>query len=477
MDDNIENLDEIEEIEEIGENDPDFSRNPVQYPPILHYYSFFLGQLISILGSGIVSFSLIWWIAVESGSALYLSFASFLVFGTKVIISPIAGVFADRWNRKTIIFTMDLLQALNTLVMIGLFFSQQAQIWNILLLMGIGSGFAAFQDPTVNAIIPVMVPKKNLSRINSLIYFSTFIMRMIGPMIGALLLSLWSINQILWLDCISFVIAAVPLLFISIPHVAKNNQKDGKSEKSREEGMPEELGMSKESRMSGMSGKLKVFKIEFKEGLKIIKIAGILGLTLVFPFSNLLETPKNILTPILFSDIYKSGPIIFAIVIAAAQLTAALTSLTLSFIKIPDKIPRQKIIVFGLIGIFTGSLIMIIPSEVPIGGQLGWKVVFLVSGAILMGFCSPIVNITMQTIVQKLVPPEKLGRVEGVNSALSLSLIPVGTLLTGFISELIGVRPIILYSGIIAICGIIIFYYATDFSNIDEKLSQLELES
>ena len=450
-------------MDENIENDTSISK--ISYPPILHYYSFFFGQLISILGSEIVRFSLIWWIAVESESSWYLALATFLVYGAKVLIFPIAGVFADRWNRKAIIFTMDLLQALNTLVMIGLFFFQQVHIWNILLLMGIDSSFAAFQDPTVNAIIPVMVPKKNLSRINSLIYFSTFIMKMIGPMIGALFLSIWSINQILWLDCISFVIAAVPLIFISIPNVTKNCLEGGKSEKSRKSGMSGKLGKL---------GKLKTFWVEFKEGLKIIRIAGILGLTLVFPFSNLLETPKNILIPILFSDVYQSGPLIFAVVIAAAQLTAAFTSLTLSIKKVPDKIPRQKIIVFGLIGIFTGSLIMIIPSEVPIGGQLGWKVVFLVFGAILMGMCSPIVNITMQTIAQKLIPLEKLGRVEGVSSALSLSLIPLGTLFTGFIAELIGVRPLILYSGLIAICGIIIFYYATDLSKIDEKLAQIK---
>lgn len=395
-------------------------------------------------------FSLIWWIAVESQSSWYLALATFLVYGAKVFISPIGGVFADRWNRKAIIFTMDLLQALSTLVMISLFIFQQAELWNILLLMGVNSGFAAFQNPTVNAIIPVMVPKKNLNKINSLIYFSTYIMRMIGPMIGALILSQWSIAQILWLDCASFLIATLPMIFISIPHVAKIENKD-----------------------KDKNGKIRIFIGDFKEGLKIIKIAGILGLSLVFPFSNLLETPKNILIPLLISDIYDGGPLIFAMVLIGAQLATVLTSFILSMKNIPDKIPRQKIIVFGLIGIFLGSLIMIIPSEIPFGSQLGWKAIFLIFGGVLMGICSPIINITMVTIVQKLVPLEKLGRVEGVSSALSLSLIPLGTLLTGFFAELIGIRLLILLSGIIAICGMIIFYYGTDLSKIDEKLSKL----
>ncbi|MHA1745492.1 MAG: MFS transporter [Promethearchaeota archaeon] len=327
---------------------------------------FFLGQLISILGSEIVRFSLIWWIAVESESSWYLSLAAFLVYGVRVLISPIAGVFADRWNRKAIIFITDLLQALSSFAMIGLFVFQLASLGNILLLMGVSSGLAAFQDPPVNAIIPVMVPPQNLDKINSLRYFTTYTMRMLGPMIGALLLSQWSIDQILWLDFASFILATIPLVFISIPRVAKMKQSE--------------------------DGKPRKFWGEFKEGLTIIKLVGILGLTLVFPFSNLLETPKNVLFPLLISDIYQGGPITLAAIILAAQLTTALTSFILSIRAIPNKIPRQKIVVFGLIGIFLGSLIMIIPADIAPGDVLGWKIGFLLFGISLMGFCSPIIN-------------------------------------------------------------------------------------
>ena len=424
------------------------------FPPIFHYYSFFSGQLISILGSEIVRFTLIWWITVETASSWYLSLAAFLTYGVKALISPISGVFADRWNRKKIIFIMDLLQSLCSILMIAFFFFNIAEIWNILLLMAISSSFAAFQDPTVNAIIPVMVPKDNLSRINSLIYFSTFIMRMIGPMLGALLLSIWSINQIIWLDFISFIMATIPLIFISIPHLTKIEDNETV------------INTKKKSRN---------FLGEFKEGVKIIKSAGILGITMVFPFTNLLETPKNILMPLLISKTYNTGALIFASIIMTAQMASALTSLTLTLKNIPDKVPRQKIVVLGLIGIFLASLIMIIPEEIQEGTQMGWQLIFLFIGIALMGICSPIVNITVSTVIQKLVPSEKLGRVNGVSSALSLSLMPLGTLFTGYIAENIGIRLIILCSGLIAICGITIFYFTSDLSNIDKNLAKTDL--
>lgn len=451
-----------------------FPQDRHQYPPLYHYYSFFFGQLVSILGSKIVSFSLIWWIAIQSDSAWYLSLASFLVFGVKVLISPIAGVFADRWDRKIIIFTTDLLQAVCSLLMIALFFFHHAFLWNVLLLMGISSGFAAFQDPTVNAIIPTMVPQKHLSNINSFIYFSTYVMQMLGPILGALLLSRWSIAQILWLDSISFVIAVFPLIFITIPKVSNNNEKTSSPlETLNHPNIPSSPENSNPIKISSM----RKFWADFKEGLTIIKAAGILGLTLVFPFSNFLETPKNVLIPLLISDIYQGGPIIFASLMVAAQLTTAFTSLGLSLWKIPDTVPRQKIIVIGLIGIYLGSLLMIVPAQVLPAEKLGLNLIFLIIGVMMMGICSPIINITMMTIIQKLVPPEKLGRVEGVSGALSVSLIPIGTLLTGWIADLIGIRLIIFLSGIIAIAGMIIFYYTTDLSKLDEKLAKKACEN
>ena len=80
------------------------------------------GQQFSLLGSGIVGFVIAWWITIETQSAIFLSIAVFLIFLPQVIVTPFAGVLADRMNRKTIIFMVDSLQAVLTFVLFLLFF-------------------------------------------------------------------------------------------------------------------------------------------------------------------------------------------------------------------------------------------------------------------------------------------------------------------------------------------------------------------
>ena len=85
------------------------------------YILFWIGQKSSILGSSIVQFAIIWYITIVTQSAIVLALASLLGFGSQVILTPIAGVYVDRWSRKLIIGIADFLQAVATIVLIGLF--------------------------------------------------------------------------------------------------------------------------------------------------------------------------------------------------------------------------------------------------------------------------------------------------------------------------------------------------------------------
>ena len=126
----MENIDESENIPEIGENlksQKKFSRNSFQA-----FLFFWAGQLFSILGSNIVSFVLIWTItelAPENNTVL--SIAAFLAFIPFVIFVPIAGVVADKWNKKNLILIADSLQAAFTLVYIIISALGTLQIWHI----------------------------------------------------------------------------------------------------------------------------------------------------------------------------------------------------------------------------------------------------------------------------------------------------------------------------------------------------------
>ena len=193
-----------------------------------HYLFFWIGQLFSLLGSSVVRFVIIVWISFETLSEIFVALAFFLGALPMVIIPLLFGVYIDRWNRKITIALTDSLQAFITFLMILAFFTGVANYWLIILLNVLRGICQAIHFPTVNAIIPLMVPKKHLSRMNAVNYLFTGVIQVIGPIVGGLLVALLKINpileieHILWIDIITFGIALIPLLLIRIPSITPN---------------------------------------------------------------------------------------------------------------------------------------------------------------------------------------------------------------------------------------------------------------
>jgi len=122
-----------------------------------NYLYFWSGQLFSLFGSMVVYFVIIWWITEETQSPVFLAIGSFFFIICQVIFMPIAGVLADRLNRKVMIVVADSLQALSTLILLVLFQLNLANVWIVLIFISVRSIFQAFHLPAVNSIIPAMV--------------------------------------------------------------------------------------------------------------------------------------------------------------------------------------------------------------------------------------------------------------------------------------------------------------------------------
>lgn len=415
-------------------------------PPLSHYLTFISVETISMLGSNIVDFVLIWWIVVTTKSALYLSIASLIVFGTRIFLSPVAGVFIDRWNRKIVIILSDFGQAISMFYLIYKFTFGTASVNDILLIMFIGSLFASFQSPAFSAIVPVMVEEKNIERVNSLSYFARIFTSIIGAPIGALLYSIAPISTLLWIDIISFFFAVVVVSFIRIPSQKETNIK-------------------KSVQKSSQKGFIK----EFKEGLSIIKSKGLVSFLIVFTIDNFFETPRNILLPLLISDTYQGNAFTYALIISSFQVSVSLTAILMGWKNIWRNVDPAKVFSFSIIGIFIGSILLVIPSP----GSLGIYIIIPIIGMILIGICSPSVNVTMQSLEHKIVPPDKQGRVNATNNSISLTMIPPATLITGFLIDFLGnefIRFIIFISCIFGIISMILIWYLTDLSSISSQI-------
>src|SRR4030042_2083563 len=360
------------------------------------YLFFWSGQLVSLLGSSIAQFVIIWWITVETGSAMYLSLASLLGLAPMVLLSPFTGVLADRWNRKALIFTADLLQASATVALILLFAVGNIQIWQILAILTLRGILQAFHSPTVSALIPSMVTRDKLSRVNGLNYLLSGAIALIGPVIAAVLLEFWEIGQILWIDALTFLVALVPLLIITIPSVRKKQEQSS-------------------------------FKTELVQGLTFIKKArGLLSLLILATALNFLLTPLSTLLPyyVKFDHLGEATDLAFVMVFLQGGILAG--GLLMSIMKGFKN--KMTAIVVSVYVIFLGYGLV---APTPTG--LFW---FMAASALVLAICLPIANVSTQTILQTAVPLEIQGRVGSVANALASAASPFGMILSGIIVQL-----------------------------------------
>lgn len=174
------------------------------------YLFFWSGQLFSLLGSMVVFFVITFWLAAVYNDPMISAFAMFLYILMMTVCMPIAGVIADRVNRKILIIVADSFQALTTFALILFFQFGITELWIVYIFLSLRSVFQAFHVPTVNAIIPMMVPKEKLSRINGVNFLFTGVVQLIAPFLGATLLIFLSVYMILWIDVITFFIALIP---------------------------------------------------------------------------------------------------------------------------------------------------------------------------------------------------------------------------------------------------------------------------
>ena len=158
------------------------------------------GQLASILSSSVVAFAIIFWVSLETGSAQVLALAAIAGMLPQSLLGPLVGVYVDRWDRKWTMILADSFIALCTLLLAVLFWLGVARMWHIYVLLACRSIGSAFHTPAMQASVPLLAPKQQLTRIAGINQIISSLSNIIGPAFGALLINLTGIGNILLLD-------------------------------------------------------------------------------------------------------------------------------------------------------------------------------------------------------------------------------------------------------------------------------------
>ena len=176
-----------------------------------------LGQVVSLLGSAMTWFAFTIWAWEKTGKASALATISFFAFLPAVLLTPLAGAFVDRWNRKLVMLLSDFAAALGTLAIFLIYTFGDLQIWHIYLVSILAGFFTAFQYPAYAAAVTTMLSKEDYTRAEGMLGSARALSGILAPIFAAALLSPIGLNGIMLIDIGTFLFAFGTLLFIHIP--------------------------------------------------------------------------------------------------------------------------------------------------------------------------------------------------------------------------------------------------------------------
>jgi MFS transporter, DHA3 family, macrolide efflux protein len=182
------------------------------------------GQFVSLIGSGITSFALDLWVYQQTGSVTQYALIALFNVIPPILISPIAGVFVDRWDRRSTILGSDLLAAIATVFVAVLFFAGNLQVWQVAVITTIISTVNVFQRLALTTSTKLLVSEKNLENAVGLSQISESIGSLVVPALAGTLVLLVKMEGVLLIDFATYLFSLFTLLLVRIPtHLPTTN--------------------------------------------------------------------------------------------------------------------------------------------------------------------------------------------------------------------------------------------------------------
>ncbi|MBE0634492.1 MFS transporter, partial [Candidatus Bipolaricaulota bacterium] len=198
------------------------SRQRSQRPAGMLGFSFvWSGQLLSVLASSATSFALTIWAYKMYGSATALGVISTAFIVPYLLLSPVAGVMVDRYDRKVMMMISDLVAVLATAGILAFHMLGTLQMWHLYVAAAVAGLGNTFQWPAYSAAISTMIPKEQYHRANGMMSLVESGPAVFAPILAGALYPVLGLTGILLLDIATFFLAIGALLFVAIPKPAK----------------------------------------------------------------------------------------------------------------------------------------------------------------------------------------------------------------------------------------------------------------
>jgi DHA3 family macrolide efflux protein-like MFS transporter len=380
------------------------------------FITIWTGQLISTLSSAIVGFAVIFWLSIKTGSAEVLAFATIAALLPQMVLGLFTGVFIDRWSRKKTMILADIFIALCTLGIAVMFYTGDAKVTYVYILLAFRSAGAAFHIPAMQASVPLLAPEDQLMRIAGVNNIIQSVSNIAGPALAAILINLFDMTWVLLIDVVGAIIACVSLLMVHIPNPIK-----------KDAAQPNMLG-------------------EILEGIKeIYKKPGLLWMFILSVLATFFIMPIAVLFPLMTLHHFSGNAYHMSVIEIAWGIGMLLGGAIMGI----ARLRFYKIILINLMYFILG-MTFVFSGILPASGFIFFAAI-TIFGGISMAIYSGAFTVVLQTLVE----PSALGRVFSMYGSIALLPSMIGLLATGFIADSIGITNAFIISGIaIALLGL-----------------------
>lgn len=186
-------------------------------------------QLVSMFGSGLTGFAMGVWVYQRSGSVTRFAFTILSMIVPGLLVTPVAGYFVDRWNRRWVMIVSDCGAALSVLAIALLLLAERFEVWHFYVALAVGSVFGVFRELSYITIVARLVPKQHLGRVSGLMQIGSPTMRIICPLAAGMLLAVAPIHSVILIDFSTFFVPILTMLLVRIPTLEE--KVEGQSER------------------------------------------------------------------------------------------------------------------------------------------------------------------------------------------------------------------------------------------------------
>ncbi len=378
----------------------------------LRFYSIFAGQALSLIGSALTQFVLLWWITDTTGSAEALGLAGLAVLLPGALLGPLGGALADRHSRRALMLGADALSALSMVALIALFASGRVELWHVYTLMAVRSALQAIQAPAAAASTAMLVPIDFVPRAAGMNQAVYGLMAVAAAPLGALAMAVMPLSAALSIDVATALVAFLPLLIFRIPQPVRPDDAVGETRPGVWTDLREGVAL-----------------VWHDPGLR--RLYGLLAVVVAAIF------PTFTLTPLFVKQHFGGGAAEVAVMEGLSGLGMLVGGGLAAWFVAPRPV-RRVLWTFGLSCIAVTLAALAPPSMFALA----------VAAWVLSGWAYAFGNAPLTALLQTRVPNHLQGRVLSLlNTVIGLAA-PVGLVVATPVAEAFGVRTLFAVAGL-----------------------------